>query len=313
MKTILFALGLLLLAVTSAEAVDCGAPASPSDKLLCSDTQLEALENTMGNAIKVALDNSRTQDRDVLTANQQSFIGTRADDCETDQTGDPATPDAMRQCLFDETGNRIKYLTGQPLEGPGAPDPMVPQIFAGKDDAYLYAMRFVDPKTPGEKLFNKLVYRQLKDIQLAKTADDISDYFKLTLQYASPKLLSANIDMSSEGAQYAHPMPAVYAINVDLAAGKELAMADALPAAEVKKLEAQCEGQLADYLSPHEEGAAERRDNVDLMVADLSHWTFGARQAVIAYFDYNLEDPITCTIPYDQLRPSVRPGFPLPE
>ena len=313
MKTILFAAALLLLAVTSAQAVDCAAPANDSEKILCSDAQLQALELTLGNALKVALDNSRVPDRDAITANQQDFIDTRSSDCEVDGNGEPQTPDAMRQCLLDETDNRIKYLTGLPLEGSGAADPMVPQIFAGQDGIFVTAIRFVDPKTPGEKLFNRLVYEKLKDIHVAKDSDDFSDYFALTLQYASPTLISANIDLSYLGPSHPHPMPYNFAINIDLATGKELTMADALTKAQIKTLQKQCEGQLADYLSPHEAGAAQRKDDVDGMVADLSHWTFGARQVVIADTNYFVEQPYTCTIGYEMLRPLLKAGFPLPE
>lgn len=313
MKTMLFAAALLLFAAGSAQAADCSTSESPSDKILCSDAQLQALELTLGNALKVGLDNSRVPDRDVLTANQQDFITNRSTNCDFDENGDPETPDRMRQCLLDATNSRIKYLTGLPLEGPGAPDPIVPQVFAGKDDSFVTASRFVDPKTPGEKLFNSLVYKELKDIHIAKDADDTTDAYALTLQYASPTLLSANVQLTYLGPSYAHPMPYDYAVNIDLTTGKELKMADALTKAQVKLLQKQCEGQLADYLSPHEEGAAQRKDDVDGMVADLGHWTFGAKQVVIADTDYFVEQPYTCTIGYDVLRPLIKAGFPLPD
>ena len=311
MKSMFWALGLLLAGLSPALAVDCGHPVAASDTAICNDSQLEALEITLGNALKVALDNSRAPDRDTLTANQAAWIDGRAGDCENGPGGAKATPTELRQCLLDDTNTRIKYLTGQPLEGPGAPDPMVPQLFAGKDQSFLTAMRFVDPKSPGEKLFNHLVYEQMKDLHLAQDENDITDAFTLTLQYASAALISANIDMAYLGPSYAHPMPYNYAINVDLAAAKELKIADALDAPAIQQIQQQCEAQLADLITPHE-GGAQRKDDIDQMVADLSHWTFGAKQAVIADEDYFSNGPFSCTIGYDVLRPLLKAGFPLP-
>jgi uncharacterized protein YecT (DUF1311 family) len=303
----------LLLFVPSVALAGCGAPAGPSEAMLCSDPRVQALETTLGNALRIALDHSRPADRDVLLANQQSFVDSRSIDCAIDEAGDPETPDGIRQCLLEETDARIKLLTGMPLEGPGAGAPMVPQVLAGEDGAFVVALRFVEAHSAGERLFNHLAYEALKPIHLARDQTETSDGFEMVQHYASPALLSARVDLTYLGPQYAHPMPAGFSINIDLANARELTMADAFDNGALEQFETLCEAQMADYISAGGSGADDRRGDVGRMTRDLKSWTFGATSARLSHVDQFLERPVTCTLGYDVLRPLLKSGFPLPD
>lgn len=121
------------------------------------------------------------------------------------------------------------------------------------------------------------------------------------------------MDLTYLGPQYAHPMPAGFSINIDLANARELTMADAFDNGALEQFETLCEAQMADYISAGGSGADDRRGDVGRMTRDLKSWTFGATSARLSHVDQFLERPVTCTLGYDVLRPLLKSGFPLPD
>jgi hypothetical protein len=144
------------------------------------------------------------------------------------------------------------------------------------------------------------------------TSDDhMSDSFMLTLSYLSPTLLSAMIDTDLEDG-YAHPMVSNVVINLDMATGKTLTMEQLLDTDALAKIQDECLAQTRDYVALGEEGDDVRRQQLVDTVTDLDHWAFGAKDATIRYIEYGMDNPATCTVTYDMLRPLMKSTFPLP-
>ena len=81
----------------------------------------------------------------------------------------------------------------------------------------------------------------------------------------------------------------------------------------LKQFEALCDEQMADFISAGENGADDRRGDIKRMVESLRSWTFGATSVQLAFIDQYMDDPQTCTLGYDVLRPVIKAGFPLPK
>lgn len=312
MKAILFGLGLLLLGVSGASAIDCKKAATDTEIAICNSPEAIAADDALNAAYKAALKLSSAADAKALKADQRFWHENLAVDCAYDENGDAAKPEAVTPCLIEEIVTRTKFLAGQPLAGPGAPDQMVPVVGVGVDDMYNHTLRFLEPRTDGEALFNTEIDAALETIHLAQDLDDTSDSLDVTLTYASPKLLSARVELAYLGPQYAHPMPSVYGINIDLTTGRKLQMEDGFDAAAVANFVTQCEAQLVDYIAAAEEGADQRKTEVDTIASDLSYWHFGATGATAEYLDYFLESPASCEFGYEVLRPLAKVDFPLP-
>lgn len=313
MKAILLGLALLLLSVSGAAAIDCKKASTDTEVAICNSPDAVAADDALNAAYKAALKLASAADAKALKADQRFWHENLAIDCAYDENGNDAKPEAVTPCLIEEMVTRTKFLPGQPAAGPGAPEQMVPVVGVGADDMYNHTVRFLHPKGEGEKAFNLEIDAALETIHLAGTADDVSDSLDVTLTYASPTLLSARVEMAYLGPQYAHAMPSVYGINIDLTTGKKLTIEDGFDTAAVAGFVKICEAQLVDYISASEDGADQRKANVDYMASDLSNWHFGAAGATAEYLDYFLETPATCELGYDVLRPVVKDDFPLPD
>ena len=311
MKIILAALGLALLSATAAEAIDCAKASTDLEHAICSNPDLLEADDAMNAAYRSALKAVGPKMTKALKADAASWAESRYDNCATDQAGDPSRPEDIISCLVTDTRHRTAFLSGMPLEGPGFGEPMLPQVMVGADGVINEYVRFAAPRATAAKAFNAALDKELKTIRMAKSTDHMSDSFELKLAYASPDLISANIDTDLEEG-YAHPMVANYALNIDGKTGKVLTMADALDAAGLKAVEANCAAQAKDYISAGEEGADIRGDNIKSMVDDLRFWTFGATAATLQYAEYGLDSYPTCSLGYDVLKPLMKASFPLP-
>lgn len=312
MKIILAALSIALLSATAAQAIDCAKASTDLDHAICDSPDLLAADNAMNSAYQAALKAIGPKMSKVMKADAVEWAQYRYEDCATDGAGDAAKPEDILACLIADTHRRVAYLSGQPLEGPGFGEAMLPQVLTGADDVFNEYVRFTAPKGAAAKAFNAALDKELKDVRMAKSTDHTSDYFQLKLAYASPDLISANIDKTYEEG-YAHPMVYNYAINIDGKTGKALTLADALDAAGLKAVEASCAEQAKDYISAGEEGADVRADNIKTMADNLDMWTFGATSAKLQFAEYGLDTDPSCTLGYDVLKPLMKASFPLPQ
>lgn len=311
MKIALVALGLALLSATAAQAIDCATASTDLEHAIGDNPDLLKADDAMNAAYQSALKAVGPKMTKALKADATSWAEYRYDNCALDEAGDPSKPEDIIACLVTDTQHRTAFLSGLPLEGPGFGEPMLPQVMVGADDIINEYSRFTAPRAAAAKAFNAALDKDLKTIRMAKSTDHMSDSFVLKLAYASPDLVSANIDTDLEEG-YAHPMVANYAINIDGRTGKILTTADALDADGLKAVETNCAEQAKDYISAGEEGADIRGDNIKQMVENLRFWTFGAKAATLQYAEYGLDSYPTCTLGYDVLKPLMKPSFPLP-
>ena len=312
MKIILAALSLALLSATAAQAIDCAKASTDLEHAICNSPDLLKADDAMNAAYQSALKAVGPKMTKALKADAANWAEYRYDNCAMDEAGDPSKPEDIMSCLVSDTTQRTAFLSGMPLEGPGFGEPMLPQVMTGADDIINEYSRFTAPKAVAAKAFNAAVDKELKNIRMAKSTDHVSDSFQLKLTYASPDLISANVDTDFEEG-YAHPMVANFAVNLDGKTGKVLTVADALDADSLKTVEANCAEQEKDYISAGEEGADVRGDNIKSMVDDLKFWTFGAKAATLQYAEYGLDSYPTCTLGYDVLKPLMKASFPLPQ
>ena len=316
MKACVIAAGLLLLSVSASQAIDCMKAATDIERAICASPDAVAADTAMSAAYSAALKLSTPKDAKSLRADQLNWNDLRRDCATTvadDGTASHATPAAMAQCLTDGANARAAYLSGTPAAGPGTSDRLVPVVFFCIDDIFNHTLRFPKPANAGEKAFNAALDAELRNIHTATTESDNSDSFEMTLAYASAALISAGIEVYLDGPRYAHPMPYDVAINIDMRTGKRLTIADLLDPAQLKPLTFYCDTQFEPYIASDQDGADVRRDNVDNAVGNLDFWTFGKAAATVTYTEYGLDNPATCVIGYDLLRPRLKAGFPLPQ
>jgi len=311
MKIMLLAAGIALLGATSAQAIDCAKASTDLDHAICNSPDLLKADDAMNAAYQAALEAVGPKMTKAMKADAANWADYRYDNCAMDEAGDPSKPDDIVSCLITDTTHRTAFLSGMSLEGPGFGETMLPQVMTGADDIYNEYLRFAAPKAPAAKAFNGALDKELKTVRMAKSTDHLSDSFQLKLAYASPDLISANVDTDYEEG-YAHPMVANFAINIDGKTGKVLTMADALDADALKTVEANCAEQAEDYISAGEEGGDVRADNIKSVVDDLKFWTFGATSANLQFAEYGLDSYPSCTLGYDMLKPLMKPSFPLP-
>jgi uncharacterized protein YecT (DUF1311 family) len=312
MKIILAALSIALLSATAAQAIDCAKASTDLEHAICNSPDLLKADDALNAAYQSALKAVGPKMTKALKADAAGWAEYRYDNCAMDEAGDPSKPEDILSCLISDTQTRTAFLSGMPAAGPGFGEPMSPQVMTGADDIINEYLRFAAPKAPAAKAFNAALDKELKTVRMAKSTDHISDSFQLKLAYASPDLISANIDSDYEEG-YAHPMVANYAINIDGKSGKVLTMADALDADGLKTVEANCAEQDKDYISVGEEGSDVRADNIKSMVDDLKFWTFGATSAKLEFAEYGDDTYPSCTLGYDVLKPLMKATFPLPQ
>lgn len=308
--------GIAALAVTApaASAIDCAKAKTGTEKAICADPKARQSDDDMVAAFAALKAKLKPAQQKVLVANQAEWITSR-DLCSDDQDGQPENDQQkIGSCVVRQTEARRKFLSGLPIEGPGAPDPLRPVIKEGADQSFFTSLGFIDPSTPAEKLFNSTLDADLQKFHLAANADDYSDGFDVTLKYASPTLISAYLDTSDQSPKLAHPMSSAWNLNIDMTTGKELKMADALDAKGLAAVETQCLAQLKDYLANPDLSVGDVDPGlIKIDIDNLNTWSFGATEATLIFDPIDAEPNGVCKFPYDDLRKIIRPGFPLPK
>ena len=315
MKRVVLSAGFLLLGITAAQAIDCAKAATDIETAICADPAAMTADAALNAAYQSAVKLLAPKDAKVLASDQRDW-NALASDCLTtvDDSGNAshATPHQIGACLVDRDGERTRYLSGAPPEGRGAPDPLAPVVLGAYDGPYAHVLRFVKPASAGEQAYNAALDAALKDVHPAKADGDNSDTLDETLSYASPSLISARFD--GDYMHSASPKPYNFVLTIDLVSGRRLKTADAIDAKAAARLDQLCAAQLKDFVAAGTEGSDLRRADIKTMTGNIDFWTFGAHAAIIRFVDdQTQDDPPTCTLGYDALRPLLEPGFPLPQ
>jgi hypothetical protein len=268
-----------------------------------------------------AINCNAASDRDALVTDQRQWIRTRDDLCNyADSSGRKLVGPPLTACLRKESDRRRLFLCGVPADGPGSPNPTRPFFLKGKDGRVISGLRFAPPRSDGERLFNRTVDDQVKAVNVANGSEgDPTDNFSMTLNYASPVLVSAEVVISYPTS--AHPVPSHQEINVNLAAGRMLTFEDVFRRDAHVALVAQCRPQLDDFIGEAAKadlGDNEMRDGilkdreklVRTSAGDMTRWSLGSRQMTLT-IDDGANSRVTgiCRLDTARLRPLMQPGF----
>lgn len=307
-----------------ARAIDCGAVESDIDKAICSAPQAVAADDAMVAAYNALRARGTARERHALLVSQRAWLKRRGYYCPDDK------PD-YAQCLGRDADRRRAFLAGLPESGPGAGSPLKPVIAAksgrpGDWEIDVEVLRFVTPKTPGEKTFNAAVQKIIDDIPGDRKEiqrDRIYSHTRwLRLSWLSPKLISARID----GYAYtggAHGDPFTQGLNIDMKSGRKLTFSDAFDKRAHDRLMDACMAILLPEKARRgagkiKDGELQRlRENVDGVLSKLDNWNFTAGGATIVFGSSEIgayaEGPYQCDLPFARLKELAAGDFPLPE
>lgn len=323
MLTVAAAAALTSIAAGPAAAMNCQAASTRQEKAICADPAAKAADEQMAEAFTVLRSRISGPDRDALVTDQRHWITTRNDMCGTDSRDAPLAGPSLSACLERESNQRRLFLSGMPSEGPGLPGAIQPFFRKGKgDDRVISGLRLAAPQSEGERLFNRAVDAQLRNVNVSDGSEgDATDDFSMTLTYASPALVSADVTISYPTS--AHPMDHHANINVDLAAGRMLAFENVFLREALDPLLAKCRPQLDDFIGAaakadlsdndmRESILKDREKLVRMSAGDIQQWSLGRGQMTLIIDDAaNSRITSTCHLDTASLKPLMQPGFSL--
>ena len=316
------AAALSLLTARPAAAINCQAAATRQEKAICADPAAKSADARMADAFAALRSQTPEAERDALASDQRHWITTRNDSCSYDPDGKELAGAALSACLAKQSEQRRLFLSGLPADGPGLAGAIRPFFIKGRDGRVISGLRFTAPQSAGERLFNSAVERQLKTVNVAQGRDgDPTDGFAMTLRYASPALISAEVVISYPSS--AHPVDHHDNINIDLGAGKPLTF-DAIFRHDARDaLMTKCRPQLDGFIG--EAAKADLDDNdmresimkdretlVRASIADISRWSLDSRELTLTIDDEAASRiTSTCRLEAAEVKPLMQPRFEL--
>ena len=320
LRLTLFALLAVASGACPAMALDCARATTPIEKAICADPIAAAADDSLSKAYDALAARLAAPDKAALLISQRRWLKSRADTCSADEGGAEAT------CLSDRTLARGAYLAGEPVSGPGAAQAFTPVLIqhVGKPNQYdldIQALKFADPKLPGEKLFNAKIDALLKKVpaieQTEPRRDMVYSYdLDVSASFASPEFVSARVEIYDfSGGAHGNSSASNFAI--DLTTGKELRFSDLFEAAAQSKFVAAC---LDDIKRQKQEkmpddpfgvvSAAEQKKTIEESVGDLTRWSLYATKAEISFDPYALgayvEGSYACDFSALMVRPLLK-------
>jgi uncharacterized protein YecT (DUF1311 family) len=313
-----------LLAVGSgarpAMALDCARATAPIEKAICADPIAAAADDAMSKAYDALAARLAAPDKAALLISQRRWLKDRADTCSADEGA------AEAACLADRTEARRAYLAGEPASGPGAAQAFTPVLIqhVGKPNQYdldVNALKFAEPKLPGEKLFNATIDALLKKVpaieQTEPRRDMVYSYdLDVSASFASPEFVSARVE-TYEFAGGAHGNSETSNFAIDLESGKALQFSDLFAAGAQPKLVAACLDDIKrqkQQKMPNDPygvvSAAEQKKTIEQSVGDMTRWSFYATKGEITFDAYSLgayfEGSYACDFPAEMMRPLLK-------
>ena len=317
-------------------AFECDKARSKAEKAICADPAAKAADDAMNEAFSALRARLDPAQRTALLANQRRWLKTRDGACIGEDRKDASA------CLRDENGARTLALSARPEAGPGTPNPLLPVFLerAGTKttyDASALLYRFEVPRGAAEARLNAWTEAMLKEAPVR--TDDPGGTFTYSFErrarigYASDRLLSITVT-GYDFTGGAHGQSSSTALNLDLKAGRALAIGDLVGPKELGEVRATCRRDVArDIKARLTEGGEDpgkdpdAKNNLDVLVrnaaepvdatvGDLANWSFGAKAATVTFVSDAIGPhamgEFACTLPYDRLRGLAKPGFPLP-
>lgn len=316
----------LLAYPATAQAFDCAKAESTIEMAICADAKLKAADDSMAAAYERLWRDYEKSERAALAGLQRRWLKEREDRCDR-QSGAK-----IAACVLAATEERRRFLAGEPESGPGAGGRMVP-VFAfqqGDDvenyDIAISLLKFADPRSPGEKLFNEIIAEAATERPEGETYDEPADnpfeyHVNMTLAYASPKFLSARIGAWSQNGT-GHGYYATTTTNLDLVRGALVKAEDWFDEVAISILKAECIVQIAAQKKADDEPYDPPNDPFygETIIVDrlksAGDWTFWKDKASVDFHD-DLAAPVagnySCDFLTRRIRSLAKPGAPLPD
>lgn len=318
--------GCLFVPSTAAQALDCGKAATAVETTICAAPQLKAADDAMAAAYEELWQGYDKTERAALAGLQRRWLKKREESCARQAGAD------LTACILAWTEERRRFLTGAPESGPGTAGRMIPVFaFQQGDDIKNYdiavgLLKFADPRSAGEKLFNEIVAEVAAERPEGETYDEPADnpfeyHVGMEFAYASPKFISARIGTWSQNGT-GHGYYATTTTNLDLVRGVLVKAEDWFDEVALSTLKAECVAQIAAQKKADDEAYDSPNDPFysEAIIADrlksAGDWTFWKDKASVDFHD-DLAAPVagkySCDFLTERIRNLAKPGAPLPD
>jgi uncharacterized protein YecT (DUF1311 family) len=324
----IWAIATFLAGATPAHAFDCSRAATKVEKAICGSTDLTTADADMTKAYVSVREASTAAEKKLLALSQRRWIEQRENACAYGENAELAS------CISKETNERRLLLQGTSESGPGVASALVPVFLQQRGDAKIYDLdyalvRFANPQSAGEKLFNAQSKKILAEAPRGPHSQDLIEGQMLAreetfaISFASPDLLSVTDSFYAfEGG--AHGNGGVTNINIDMRSGKEIKTSDVFSSETAKTLALECREQVlarkqenygAEKYVAAEDGSYQESAVAD-HINDFQRWTISADKAIVTFDSYAIgayaEGPYECEFDTLKLKALAIPGAPLP-
>lgn len=303
-------------------ALQCDKATQRPDKLICADPALRSADAAMSAAYASLRASLPKAEQPGLLADQRRWLSVRAA-CIADDDGKDVADAVAIACMRTDTASRQAFLDGR-LPGATANTPRITPRFlyrAGGHDLYAVAIAYPEiagTDTAAERAANALLRRTAIGDWTGPRHDE-GDHLLHQVRYrmtlATP--LFASIDFSTyDDENAAYPTTGGMAVNIDLATGKAVPLADLLRPGAIDAAIKLCTAQLTDYYSkaigqPWQPSA----DGVRDVANNVANWEFYPDQAILAFRENSLGPhamgAYDCTIDAKALATMVKPRSPV--
>ena len=328
MRKLAFITAALLVLSSPALAFDCGKASTDVEKLICAHPDLVAIDDQMAAAYDTRKGDLPAAGRALLQTSQRGFIR-RRENCSGGSEDENVT------CIRKDTLGRLALLSGQPLEGEGTAGDLRPVFVQRDPDKHHYRvevdlMKFEQPSSKGELIFNAEIDKRLAAIPLGKTDETVPDGIEYgyqqsaTLNYASPRLVSMTLEGYQDSGG-AHGSGWTDVINVDLKSGRVMTFDDTFSDGAAGQLIESCVTQLISQKTerfgtenPFEPKMLDEfRPEIEKLVMNLNKWALSAGGAAVIFdpddAGSHAEGGYSCNFGHDDLQPLLRAGRLLPD
>ena len=311
-----------------ANAFDCAKSTTKVEKAICSDRALGAADADMANAYAAVRNASNPSEKKMLALSQRRWIEQRENYCGFEDGV------VLAACITKETITRGLFLQGAPESGPGASSALIPVFLQQRGDAKHYDLdyalvRFANPQSAGEKLFNLQSEKILAEAPLGARDQELVEGQMLareesfTISFASPDLLSVAASFYAfEGG--AHGNGGVTNINIDMRGGTEIRTSDVFAGEAINSLTLSCREQIlarkqenygAEKYVPEEDGNYQE-STIAEHINDFRRWSVFASKIIVTFDSYAIgayaEGPYECEFEMPKLKALAKPDAPLP-
>lgn len=320
-------LGAQLFLAAPAQAFDCAKASTRVERAICADPQLKAADDAMAASYSALMKRLDGADAKTMRRSQIGWVKQREEQCGYVEGS------AVNDCILTQTEARSRFLAAAPQSGPGPGAPMVPVARRQEGGPQLYdieitAVKFAEPDSPGQKLFNAKVDAAMAEAPYGRDEDfdpnrPLSFELDIGMTYASPRLVSATAFVFRYDGG-AHPNTNSSVINIDLRKGAALQFDALFRAGARDALSQSCRDKLLEQKREKfngdfdvEQDIATYADSIAGHVADMSRWAFYADKALVRFDPYQVgsyaEGAYDCSFSYDELRPHTKDTSILPD